>query len=159
MRLYFPVLASVLFLAGCVDGKFPRHGETPDTAQSAVVAPGTVSSPVPSTSARTEEEFDTTTEAERIAAASAPPAQGEKGLGKTIASLGNAADPGFWVRTPLVDDVAQGRVVAGNGNSAQVELRPSNGDNSGGSEASLATLRLLDVPLTELVPLDVFLSR
>lgn len=112
----------------------------------------TVGAPPPPANARTIEQFDTTTEAERAAAAS--PSSGGTRLGETVATLGDAATPGFWVETPLVSDVTSGRVVnTGNGKSVEVELRPVDG---GSSRVSLAALRLLEAPLTELVTLEVF---
>ena len=83
----------------------------------------------------------------------------ERALGATIAALGNPAEPGFWLRTPLVDAPGPGRVVTEAGTSAQVDLIPSGGEAGSGSEASLALLRVLDRPLTDLTPLDVFAAR
>ena len=115
-------------------------------------ADDTASAPPPPRDARTVEQFDTTSAAERVAAAS--PSSGGARLGETVASLGDAATPGFWMETPLVDEVAPGRVVnPANGKSVEVELRPV---DSGSSRVSLAALRLLEAPLTELVTLEVF---
>ncbi len=107
--------------------------------------------PPPPPNARTVEQFDTTTEAERVAAA-APSAGGQR-LGETVATLGDVAAPGFWVETPMVDSVTNGRVVnKANDKSVEVELRPV----TGSSRISLAAMRLLDASLTELVTLEVF---
>ena len=108
----------------------------------------------PPTSARTAEAFDTTTAEERAAAA-APAATGaEKALGSTIVSLGNPAQPGFWLETPLVTAAAKGRVVyPGTGETVQVDLIPI---ADGGSRLSLPAMRLLGVPLTDLVEVQVF---
>lgn len=111
-----------------------------------------VTAPAPPSNARTVEQFDTTTQEERVAAAT--PSAGGARLGETVASLGDAATPGFWVETPLVDGVTPGRVVnTGNGMSVEVELRPVDGASS---RVSLAALRLLEASLTELVTLEVF---
>ena len=111
-----------------------------------------IQAPAPPPSARTVEQFDTTTQEEREAAVSTA-AVGSR-LGETVATLGDAASPGFWVATPLVERVTSGRVVnTANGKSVEVELRPVTG---GSSRVSLAALRLLDAPLTELVTLEVF---
>ena len=111
----------------------------------------TTAAPPPPANARTIEQFDTTTEAERVAAASS--SGGEK-VGETVATLGDAATPGFWVETSLVDAVTSGRVVnTANGKSVDVELRPL---DSGSSRISLAALRVLEAPLTELLALEVF---
>ena len=106
--------------------------------------------PPPPKNARTIEQFDTTTEAERVAAASS---SGGQKLGQTVASLGDAAMPGFWVETSLVEAVSLGRVVnTGNGKSVDVELRPV----AGSSRVSLAALRVLEAPLTDLVTIEVY---
>lgn len=99
-------------------------------------------------------EFDTTTAEERVAAsASATDAQGQA-LGTTIVSLGDPAQPGFWLETTLVSAPGEGRVVyAATGEQVQVDLLPL---ADGGSRLSLPAMRLLGVPLTELVEVEVF---
>ena len=116
------------------------------------VSPGeTGIAPAPPANARTVEQFDTTTKAERVAAAA--PSSGGSRLGKTVASLGDAATPGFWVETSLVDAVTPGRVEnTANGKSVEVELRPMEGS----SRVSLAALRVLEAPLTDLVTIAVY---
>lgn len=111
--------------------------------------------PPPPPTARTVEQFDTTTQEDRAAALAVPEPAGEQSLGTTIASLGNPADPGIWLETPLVDTLKPGR-VAWNGNSVNLELRPSGGAAGSGSEISLAAMRLLEVPLTDLPTIEVF---
>lgn len=110
--------------------------------------------PPPPPNARTVEQFDTTT-AEDRAAAVAPPSGGERRLGTTIASLGSPGDPGIWFKTPLVSEVTQGRVVY-QGNSVNVELRPSGGAAGSGSQISLAAMRLIEAPLTGLPEVTVY---
>ena len=109
-------------------------------------------------SARTAEQFDTTTEEERAAAAAPPERPAAAGpLGTTIATLGDPTEQGFWLKTPLVTSERAGRVVYGaNGKAAQVELRPSGGERGSGSQISLAAMRVLEAPLTELIELQVF---
>ena len=109
--------------------------------------------PPPPAAARTVEEFDTTTAADRAAAVAAP--VGEQNLGTTIASLGPPTEPGIWLRTGLVTELVQGR-VAYQGTSVNVELRPSGGAASAGSQISLAAMRLLGAPLTGLPELTVY---
>ena len=108
--------------------------------------------PPPPSNARTVEQFDTPTEEQREAATQV--STGGTLLGETVATLGDAASPGFWIETPLVDAPGTGRIVYGaNGNSVEVELRPIEG---GSSRVSLAALRLLEAPLTDLVTLEVY---
>lgn len=155
---YVIVLVSAL-LAGCA---LPPNGGDP----SQQVAPPAPTHPVkrperveaPPTTAVTVEQFDTTTAEDRVAA-QVEPISGERALGRTVATLGNPAEAGFWLETPLVNKVTQGRVVSvATGESVAVELRPITGPAGAGSRISLAALRLLNVGLAGLHELDVFRS-
>ena len=123
-------------------------------------APQVTTTPLaPSPTARTAEEFDTTTDEERAAAIAAaeaaPPASGP--LGSTVASLGDPARPGLWIETPLVGASAKGRVTnSANGKSVEVDLIPISGPKSAGSRLSLAAMRSIEAPLTELPTVEVF---
>lgn len=142
-------LAPLLMSCGLAE----KLAKAPDRAIDPEVAAVT---PAPPSAAATADEFDTTTEAERVAALAGLPA-GERELGRTVASLGNPAAPGFWLETPLVSEVMQGRVVyPPTGNSVAVELRPISGPATAGSRVSLPTLRLLGAPLTGLPELTVY---
>lgn len=110
----------------------------------------------PSPTARTAAQFDTTTPAQRAAAA-AQPATSERRLGTTIASLGDPSQPGFWIKTPLVKSETDGRIVnPANGKSAKVRLIPLDGPASGGSQVSLPALQLIGVSLTDLPAIEVY---
>jgi len=152
------VLSSVagLMLTGCVAA---LTAGPPDKAADSDVAAGTPAAPLPApppANAVTADQFDTTTEADRQAALAVQPAA-ERELGRTIASLGNPADPGFWLETPLVTEVTAGRVVyPPTGNSVAVELRPIAAAATAGSRISLPALRLLGAPLTGLPELIVY---
>ena len=77
-------------------------------------------------------------------------------LGRTIASLGNPADPGLWIVTGLVTETQPGQLrYPANGKSVNVELRPSGREASAGSQVSLAAFRALGAPLTDLPELIV----
>ena len=79
----------------------------------------------PPPKARTVEQFDTTTAEDRAAAVAKPEPAGETKLGTTIATLGSPADPGIWIKTPLVTELVMGRAVYGaNGRSVNLELAP-----------------------------------
>lgn len=109
--------------------------------------------PPPPEGARTVEAFDTTTDEDR-ADATATGSGTEAALGTTVAALGDAGDPGFWVATALVDELTAGRVSYGaSGLSVNVDLRPK---PEGGAEISLAAMRVLEAPLTELIEIEVF---
>lgn len=119
-------------------------------------APASVRSvpPRPPAGARTAEALDTTSPEDRASALAR--ASGGQALGETVASLGSPADPGFWLRTPLVTAPRPGRVAVAGGGSVAVELRPSGGAVGSGSQLSLPAFRALGVPLTALPVLQVF---
>ncbi len=164
MRQFFVMVLLIATLPGCamlerVAGKpAPKLPEpTPvETAESGVVPSGAVP-----TGARTVEEFDTTSAAQRAAAvAGVEKAAGERDLGRTIASLGSPTEPGFWLKTPLVSEPARGRVeYAETGSSVVLDLIPIEGAKTAGSRISLAALRLLGAPLTGLPEVRVFLVK
>ena len=90
---------------------------------------------------------------EPAAAATAPvPATGM--LGKTVASLGNAGEPGLWLKTPLVKARAKGKVRL-NGKTVEAELIPIDGPPSAGSRASLQLMQALGASLTGLPEVTV----
>lgn len=161
-----------LLLAGCGDFRpFERRSAQPaEPPVAAIFAPGEdVLRPQPrgaggigtGTSAplrpqgRSAEALDTTSAAERAAARAAPQRSGAA-LGETLASLGPPTEPGFWLRTGLVDRPRQGRVALADGSGVALELRPSGNAPGSGSQISLAAMRALGVPLTQLVTLQVF---
>ncbi len=111
--------------------------------------------PPPPPTARTVEDFDTTTAEDRAEAVVTAPVAGERRLGQTIASLGSPTEPGIWFKTPLVSSVGMGRIEY-NGTSIAVELRPSGGAVGSGSQISLAAMRLIGAPLTGLPEITVY---
>jgi hypothetical protein len=166
------VLSAALLLAGC-DGTFSA-GTNPSVPPPVVIddaaaqggagirpaaRPATLqtTSPKPARSARTAEQFDTTTNEQRAEAVAVTPVGGERKLGATVGSLGNPAEPGFWLKTPLVSVAGKGRVeYPENGKSVAVDLVPIDGPKTAGSRVSLAALRLLGAPLTGLPDLIVY---
>jgi len=152
-------------LAGCAAVQ-PQVQPPENTAQTATVVrpnarPDTLNTTVvaPPTTARTVDQFDTTSAADKAAArkAAATPVPQNALLGRTVASLGSPADPGFWLETPLVNAVQSGRVVYPvNGKAVAVELRPIDGPRTAGSRLSLPAMRVLKAPLTGLPELEVF---
>ncbi|MDO5605535.1 MAG: hypothetical protein Q4G25_10290 [Paracoccus sp. (in: a-proteobacteria)] len=98
--------------------------------------------------------LDTTTAAERAAATA--PATGGGRLGTTVASLGDATQGGFWLKTPLVNAQGKGRVVnPASGKSANVDLMPLSGGGAG-SQISLAAMQALGLSLIDLPTLEVW---
>lgn len=163
VNLLVALVVAPVFLSGCaaVSDMFQRSdrpaAETPGPEDPRPRArPGSAARKPPE-EARSAEEFDTTTEAERAEAASTAPDTAEEALGSTVVSLGDPARPGFWLETPLVAAPAKGRVTyPDSGKSAQVDLIPIAGEATAGSRISLAAMRLIGAPLTELPTLLVF---
>lgn len=166
MKAVFPVLLA-LGLAACSNTPFAPKDRATGTALTGADAtrpqarPGAlrtrVTAPPPPPTARTEEAFDTTTAEQRAEAAATPEPQAERRLGETVASLGDVTRSGFWLETPLVDTAVKGRVLyPSTGKSSQVDLIPIEGPATGGSRISLAAMRLIGAPLTDLPTLEVF---
>ncbi|MXW86967.1 MAG: hypothetical protein F4103_17635 [Boseongicola sp. SB0673_bin_14] len=140
IRPAFLVLSAALSISGCAQFE-----------QVELRTPRLATSPLEPSAARTVEELDTTTAAERDAAVATGPAG--RLLGRTVASLGDPTAPGFWIETPLVATERPGRLVyPANGNSVEITLIPSEG---GSSRVSLAAMRLLEAPLAGLPTLEV----
>ena len=167
-----PILVMPLALAACTQAmqqgssaaRSGAIGTTPppvtEASSEAVRASAAVTrAPAPRPSARaTASQLDTTT-AEQKQAAAKPAETAETRLGTTVASLGDATQPGFWIKTPLVKEAAIGRIVnPANGKSAKVDLLPLSGPASGGSQVSLPALQLLGISLTELPTIEVYRS-
>ncbi len=146
-------------LAGCATPSFQHVFGTTPNATPAVAAPAPTLNPAPPppppVNAVTEEQFDTTSAEERAAAVVTEVAAGDQQLGTTIATLGPPAEPGIWLKTPLVSTLTPGRIDYQD-RSINVELRPSGGAAGSGSQISLAAMRLIDAPLTGLPELTVF---
>jgi hypothetical protein len=84
----------------------------------------------------------------------AAPATGD--LGRTVASLGSAREPGLWLKTPLVAAPGRGRLTdPGTGRSVEVDLLPLDADPGAGSRLSLAGYRALGLSPTALPELRV----
>ena len=167
-RLFCLVLG--LALAGCAQtSREDPPGSAAGTPQAAANAAegqvrpvarpsGLRAAPKPPAAARTAEQFDTTSAADRAKAAAAPAdPTGERRLGVTVATLGDPSKPGFWLETPLAAQPGTGRVVfPGTGQSSQVELIPIDGPATAGSRISLAAMRLIGAPLTGLPEIEVY---
>lgn len=160
MRGMVAITAGVV-LVGCTQGPLATKPQQKPAKAGAVAATGAAGTAAPPpANARTAAQFDTTSKAEKQAAAAVPSGGGERKLGTTIASLGDPTDPGFWAETPLVKTAQSGRLVfPGNGNSVQVELRPSGGDAGSGTRVSLPAFQVLGAPLTGLPELVVYAGK
>jgi hypothetical protein len=141
--LILPLIA----LAAC---EMPAVDEP--VAEAVTTIPAMTLPPPPPRTARTADQFDTTSAAERQAATQVSAAGAE--IGRTIATLGSPTEPGIWLKTPLVTAVTQGRIRY-QSRTINIELRPSGGAAGSGSQISLAAMRLIEAPLTGLVELTV----
>ena len=75
-------------------------------------------------------------------------------LGVTIVSLGAPNEAGLWLKTPLVNAPARGRLVHG-GKSVDVQLVPIEGASGAGSRISLQAMQALGIPFTGLAEVAV----
>ncbi len=162
LLLRLVILGSALSACAQVEGLFdPRTPappvQAPAEGQTRPVERPAAGLPRP-TAARTADALDATSDSERAAAVDkARQTGGAVDLGTTIASLGAVTEPGIWLKTPLVDAPAPGRVdYAAQGTSVAVELRPLDTQPGAGSRISLAAMRLIGADLTDLPELRVF---
>lgn len=160
IQLFATIIASVTVSACAQLGPGqPDDGGPPvlTEAISGAADPSLTAAPKPPAAAKTQEAFDTTTPAQRKAAA-APVATdaGAKSLGVTVVSLGSPTEPGFWLKTPLVASETTGRVTnKANGKSSAVTLIPIDGPVTGGSRLSLPAMRVIGASVTDLTEVEV----
>ncbi|MEM6579242.1 MAG: hypothetical protein AAF678_12185 [Pseudomonadota bacterium] len=154
MAIRIPTLSiGLACLAGCA--VFQPEARPQSDAPSDAPAPLTQTR-APPPGATTVDEFDTTSASDRRQALQGDGATGRK-LGKTIASLGDVAQPGIWIKTPLVREAGRGRVVdPGTGTVVTLDLLPLDGAPGSGSRLSLAAMRLIGSSLTDLPELEVY---
>lgn len=149
-RPLFPrsfVMIALLGLGGCANWDLPFFNAGTSAAQQTAES-------LPTAPANTAEALDTTTQEQRRAAQARP--AGGAVLGLTVMSLGDPAEPGFWLKTPLVTAETPGQIVdPATGKTVAVTLLPIPGPATAGSRVSLATLRLLGLPLTALAEVEV----
>jgi len=153
MRHFF--LGAFLFLSACTEPLFQTPTGATETTPPETLDP--TPPPPPPPTARTVEQFDTTSQEDRIEAITVVQRTGERSLGVTNVSLGSSADPGIWIKTAQVTELQLGRAVyLVTGKSINIELRPSGGEAGSASQLSLAAMRLLEIPLTDLADVEVF---
>lgn len=91
-----------------------------------------------------------------VAAVPTPRADGF--VGETLAGLGTPAERGLWLRTGLVADTRNGRIVTADGRNLALELRASDAEPGAGSQISLMAMQALGLPLGDLAILRVFVD-
>lgn len=146
----FPVVLA-LALSGCASLDRARQPAAPADDLATEFAPAVAVTPL-GTAGQAPAALDSTSAAEKAAALAAPAEGGERELGRVVVALGAPAEQGLWVSTALVAAPTKGRVVAPNGQSLAVDLRPA----SGAALMSLAAYQALGIGLTELPELTVF---
>ncbi|MCB6177404.1 hypothetical protein LHP98_04575 [Rhodobacter sp. Har01] len=147
-------------LSGCalVERLAGKPETAAGTAEQTAPMATEIAAPVETTSletlggGQTPEALDQTSATEKAAALAAPAAGGERELGRAVVALGAPAEQGLWVQSELVKAVAKGRVVAPNGQSLAVDLRPG----TGAALMSLAAYQALGIGLTELPELVIY---
>lgn len=143
MRAGLMIAGMAILLAGCSGGV-----KVPDFLKPRLPGSGKEET-------RSVEALDAATE-EEIAAATRVPARPGQSLGQVVGSLGSVAQGGFWLKTALVAEEIPGRVVVlETGKAVNVTLRP---DDGGGHRLSLAAMRALELPLTALPNIEVFVQ-
>lgn len=142
------LLAPLVILASCSQVSNPfKRGPVAQPAPQAT-APQAI---VGQAGAQSVESIDLTSEAERQRALATPASPGAKELGEAVVTLGNAAEPGFWLRSSLVKQPQKGRVAIASGHSVAVDLLPG----AGSAQLSLAGYRALGLGLTDLPQVTV----
>ncbi|WP_270729173.1 hypothetical protein [Shimia sp. Alg240-R146] len=139
---YSVLLLTCVALAGCDLAMPDVLKRKPETAASTV--PSDTSETRPVVRPETTDEGD---ETDRAVAAPGS-------LGRTVVSLGDAAEAGSWLKTPLVATTRPGRVTH-KGKWVAVTLIPIDGASGAGSRMSLQAMHLLGLPLTELTEVEV----
>ncbi|WP_372609904.1 hypothetical protein [Aquicoccus sp.] len=164
MKQIIMCIGSMLVVMGCAEITQPEQEVVPsasDAAEQRPVARPTDATIRPPRGGRTIGQLDTTSAEEKRAAGDAGRAAQAGGagrsLGRTIASLGDPARPGLWIETPLVSAPGRGRVVyPRNGKAVELDLIPIKGPRTAGSRMSLAALRVIEAPLTDLPEVEVY---
>lgn len=144
MRL-ITALVSLSLLASCAEIQNPFRSEAP-------AAPPPGAGTIGGSAARSAEDYDLTSAAERERALATPVDAGAEQLGAVVVVLGNAAEPGFWLRSSLVKQPSKGRVETADRASVAVELLPG----AGSAQLSLAAFRALGLSLTALPQVTVY---
>ncbi len=140
MRLIIPALLAPALIAACTEMPQPR------APQSATVAPAPVA-PSPAPVATPTPEPSQSASAGSSASANTGPGP----LGTTVASLGDPARGGLWIRTPLTSTEGRARVTdTATGASVEVELLPLSGAAGSGSQISVEAMQALGAALTDL---------
>ncbi|WP_128254262.1 hypothetical protein [Falsirhodobacter deserti] len=145
------LLAPLLILGACSGVSNPFRA-APAERPAPATTTSTASAVVGQSAARSVESYDLTSEAERQRALSTPADAGADQLGQVVVALGNAAEPGFWLRSSLVKQPQKGRVETAGGQSVAVDLLPG----AGSAQLSLAAYRALGLGLTDLPQITVY---
>ncbi|MDE4138823.1 MULTISPECIES: hypothetical protein [Rhodobacterales] len=147
-----PLSLSLLLLAGCGNLDFPDlRGQAASSTPAPTAAPVT-GAPLDATGGALT--VPDAVEEDMVSEAEAPAASSIfTGTEQVVASLGDPAVPGLWMETSLVGTEQQAVLRSASGAEVQVTLKPA--ANGGSARVSIAAMRALGLPLTELVELQV----
>lgn len=163
MKNFIGVTGVFVLLAGCSDLEqalgIPPHAEEPvvETVDvAAVTVPVAPPKVIKNTGApKKAEALDIATAEQREEATTIKPVAKEKKLGIAIASLGNPAETGFWVKSDLVSAPTKGRITdLATGEQVNVDLFPAETAQSG-TQLSLSAMRALGVSLIDLPEIQI----
>lgn len=142
---------SLLLLGGCGDFELPKLPSLKKEEPAPVPAQSGPQAPLDATGGALdvpEELVEVPAEEEEVA-----PETVFTGTAQVVASLGDPAVPGLWMETSLVSNEQKALLRSSNGSEVTVTLKPS--PTTGSARVSIAAMRALGVPLTELVELQV----
>lgn len=143
------ICGGVISLTGCVKPPVPQTDDMPKTQPAPQVIKNT-GAPIKAAA------LDIATDTQRKEATDSVAESDLRLLGTAVATLGNPAETGFWVKTSLVSTQTQGRITfVETGESVNVTLIARDGDGEG-AEVSLSALRTLNAPLAGLIKIEIY---
>ncbi|MDE4133531.1 hypothetical protein PXK00_10430 [Phaeobacter sp. QD34_3] len=152
MTFFTSSVLSVLLLGGCGDIALPTLPSLKKEPPAPVAAPATPAGPQAPLDA-TGGALDVPDLVEEAPEQEIAPETVFTGSKQVVASLGDPAVPGLWMETSLVSNEQKALLRSASGAEVVVTLKPS--PSAGSARVSIAAMRALGVPLTELVELQV----
>jgi len=147
------ILGLTALLAGCANSRPQPVTLFTPTGEPLVDIEAPPGDPVPD--ATGADGAGDTAETAAVAEAGASPHGAPDVYGITVATLGDATEPGLWIETPFAQIEMPGRVISESGRVVELTLRPSGGALGSGSRISLAAMQALGLSLTDLAILTV----
>ncbi|MEP2718779.1 hypothetical protein [Pseudophaeobacter sp.] len=154
-----PVILPLVLLTGCNSLKWNSDilgGAATGADQAAAIDPGAPLSAIPTDESIAQAglvEDPAAVSSSTLPSNSGAPVAGFQGRATTVASLGDPAIGGMWMETSLVTTEQQAKLRSSSGQEVTVTLKPAAAEGSG--RLSIAAMRALEAPLTELVEVEV----